>query len=358
MKVYFVNSGLEGCFNVRCLLPLVANGWDGDRTAFLSYRKTPEDKARAAQDAQIVIFHRPEDKNKLKLARILKKTGKKIVFDNDDTYLDVGNFKFTEYLDKERFNRGMKSLNESINDFIKEADLVTCTTEFLKKEYEKLNSNVVVLPNCIDPFYFPDPLKNDTDVVRIGITGSVGITSDVEVLRPIIEHYHKDPRVKLVLFSLPPAKHDRLTRELYSEEYKYWESVNIEWQPFVSAEEYYNTLNELKLDMVIIPRGDNYFNRCKSNLKFLENSMLEIPSICQAFSTNDSPYQINPNDRKHLILATNTEDWINKIEFLINHKEERKEMGRKAREYVQKTYDIALHADKWKKTYEKLLLQK
>lgn len=355
MRVFFVGSGLEGCFNVRCLLPLIANGFDGDRTTFLSYRRTPEDKARAAQDADIVVFHRPEDKNKLKLARILKKAGKKIIFDNDDTYLDVGNFKFTEYMDKERFNRGIKSLSESINDFIKEADLVTCTTEFLRQEYLKLNPNVVVLPNCIDPFYFPEPLKNETDIVRIGITGSVGITSDVEILKPIIKHYEKDKRVQLVLFSLPPAKDDRITRELYSEEYKFWESVNIEWQPFVAAEDYYNTLNELHLDMVIIPRVDNYFNRCKSNLKFLENSALQIPSICQSFPTGDGPYQVNPSDAQHLLLATDFESWKFQMEKLITNKTMRRKMGELAQKYVFENYDIEKHYKKWYNAYEKLL---
>jgi len=51
-----------------------------------------------------------------------------------------------------------------------------------------------------------------------------------------------------------------------------------------------------KLDMIIIPRSDSMFNRCKSNLKFLENSMLEIPSVCQSFSTGDSPYEENHED--------------------------------------------------------------
>lgn len=351
MNVYFVNSGLQGCYLVRCLLPLQANGWDGDQTSIRLSNREPTNKARAANHADVVVFHRPDTENKLKLARLLKKAGKKIVFDNDDTFKDDGGFKFNEFMNEERLRRGLKRINETIDDFIRESDLVTCSTEFLKAEYEALNPNVVVLPNCVDPFMFDEPLKNDTDKIRIGFTGSVGITSDMDVLTPIVKHYEKDPRVRLVLFSMPPQKDDKVTRELYNDEYTFWESVDVEWQPFVPMEHYFTTLNELKLDMLIIPRADNYFNRCKSNIKFLEAAMLEIPVIAQSFPDGKSPYEVNPEDTKHLVLATDTEDWINKIEMLIKDPEYREKLGVEARQYVEENYNIESHAHKWEEAY-------
>src|SRR6185436_11531807 len=203
MKVYYVNSELQGCYNVRCLFPLQANGWDGDRTTLNPNQMTPENKAKAVLDADIVVFHRPERKEKLEMARMLKKQGKKIVFDNDDTYKDHGGFKFNEYMNEQMLKRGLGVLNENVDAFLKEADLVTCSTEFLKKEYEAINPNTIVLHNTVDPFYWPDEiLKNETDVVRIGITGSVAMTADMEVLKPIVEHYQNDPRVRIVLLSV------------------------------------------------------------------------------------------------------------------------------------------------------------
>ena len=355
MKVYYVSSGLQGCYLVRCLLPLVANGYDGDQTSIRLDGKTPENKAKAAQNADVVVFHRPEDNRKLELARLLKHNGKKIVFDNDDTYKDDGGFKFNKYLDKERLDRGLKTINTTIDSFIKEADLVTCSTEFLKTEYEKINPKVVVLPNCVDPFYWDLPLKNESDVVRIGITGSVAITSDLDVLKPIIEHYQHDKRVKLVLLSMPPNKEDKLMRELYYDEYKFWDSVNVEWQPFVMAEDYPRTLNELRLDIQIIPRADNYFNRCKSNIKFLESSMIEVPVVAQSFPTGDSPYEQNPKDKEHMLLATDFNSWIEQIEKLIADKALREEMGKKAHQYVLDNYNIEDHAHKWDEAYNSIL---
>mgnify|MGYP000889276352 CR=1 FL=1 len=355
MKVYYISSGLQGCYLVRCLLPLQANGWDGDQTGMNPEQMTPENKARAAQDADIVVFHRPEDPNKLKLARILKGLGKKIVFDNDDTYKDDGGFKFNEFMDKERLEKGLNSVNETIDAFVKEADLVTCSTKFLKAEYEKLNPNVIVLPNCVDPFLYDEPLRNESDVVRIGITGSVAITSDLDILKPIVEKYHNDKRVKIVLLSMPPQKNDKYTRELYFDEYKFWESVDIEWQPFVPMHDYFRTLNELKLDMMIIPRAENYFNRCKSNLKFLESSMFEIPVVAQSFSTHDSPYEQNPEDTKYMLMATDFDSWVEQIEKLITNKQLRLEMGKKAHQYVLENYNIEDRGVDWEKAYATLL---
>jgi len=353
MRTYFVSSGLQGCYIVRCLLPLQANGWDGDQTSIIPYNKTPEDKTKAAINADVVVFHRPETTDKLKLARYLKSIGKKIVYDNDDTYKDDNSVKLNAYMTKERVKKGMEAIDKFSSEFIKEADLVTTSTEFLAEEYRKLNPNVVVLKNCIDPFFFDEPLRNEGDKVRIGITGSVGLTSDLDSLAPIFRHYEKDPRVELVFFSLNEPTEQ--LRKIYDGEYRVLESLkNIEWHPLVDANEYYDKLNSLKLDIQIIPRADNYFNRCKSNLKFLESSMLEIPVVAQAFSTGDSPYQ-GEEDSKYMLLAENTEEFIKHIDTLIENKELRREMGAKAREYVEENYSIDANAHLWEESYNKII---
>ena len=214
MRVYFVSSGYRGCYNVRCLLPLIENGWDGDITAHTEQEeKTPESRKDGVIHSDVVVFHRPEHPHRLELARNLKEIGKKIVFDNDDTFKDSEQVKLNQFMNKERIDRGLAKIDGAIDAFIKEADLVTASTEFLAEEYRKLNDNVVVLQNCIDPFLFDEPLRNEEDVVRIGITGSVGLTADIEVLEPMVRMYENDPRVRIVFFSLTNIK--ALTLDLY-----------------------------------------------------------------------------------------------------------------------------------------------
>lgn len=353
MKVYFVSSGSFGCYIVRCLLPLQANGWDGDHTSIHPFNKTPENKAAAAKYADIAVFHRPEDPQKLELARILKKElGKKIVMDNDDTYKDIGAVKLNTYFNKERMERGLGSVNKIVDAFIVEADLITTSTEYLAEEYRKLNKNVVVLPNCIDPFYFDEPLRNETDVVRIGITGSIGMSYDLDILSPIIKHYEHDKRVKIVFFSLPANRDSNpILGKAYENEYNFLDSVDVEWHPLVDADVYYDKINSLKLDIMIIPRADNYFNRCKSNLKFLEASMFKIPCIVTGFADGKSPYQVDKEDEEHVKIVMSNEGWIEAIEELIQNKQLRLDMGEKAYNYVKDKYDIEKNAWKWEAAY-------
>ena len=354
MRAYFVNSGNWGCYIVRCLLPLQANGWDGDSTSIHPFNKTPENKMLATKQSDVVIFHRPDDPRKLEIARILKGLGKKIVIDNDDTFRDIGGIKLNSYFNEERVKRGLGAVNKLLDQFTVEADLVTCSTEFLADEYRKLNQNVVVLPNCVDPFYFDEPLRNETDIVRIGVTGSIGMSSDLDVLTPIIKHFEKDKRVKIVFFSLPANRESNpMVSNAYEHEYNLLDSVDVEWHPTVNADLYYDKLNSLKLDMMIIPRTDSYFNRCKSNLKFLESSMFEIPCIAQGFADGKSPYQ-KPEDAEHMVIVTDNSQWIPEVEKMINDKEGRREMGRRAREYVIANYNIEDKAHLWVEAYDSL----
>lgn len=366
MKVYFTNSFLESCYYVRALVPLQAGGWDGDRTSLLSDRIEPEKQAQAVLDADIVVFHRPNDWRSKEIALKLRDQGKKIVADNDDTYKN---------LEGKNLQKALEKVDAGLDDFCKIADMVTCSTEFLAKEYRKLNDNVVVLPNCVDPDMWPEPLRNETNKVRLGFVGSVASNGDYYGLKDVLVKLSKRDDVQLVVFALPPQNPDPqdtegfMVREMYQADYDFWQSLKIEWTPFTSIAKYIDTLNELRLDIMVIPRQDDYFNRCKSNLKFLEASMLEIPCVVQGFSTGDSPYQVDPEDGKYLDIVLpvghewsnkygihDTERlWMDKLEPLIQDKELRQEMGRKAKEYVLSKYTIEKNIHLWEQAYQKLL---
>ena len=352
MRTYFVSAGFKGSYAVRCLLPLMENGWDGDITSMNGVVRTPESMSEAAQHADVVVFHRPQDEYKLEIARIMRQNGKKIVYDNDDTIKEHAGFMKNEVVTEQKMDEVLEGLNKMNDEFITGADMVTCSTEFLAEEYRKLNDNVVVLPNCVDPFYFDDIYKNESDKIRIGIVGSIGLTDDLLVAEPIIRALMGRKDVTVVFFSLPRKTEANL--KLYDGEYKFLDTVDVEWHPFVDHENYYDYLNELRLDISIIPRADNYFNRCKSNLKFLEASMLEIPTIAQGFDDGQSPYQVDPQDADHMVIVNDNDKWMEEIEKLIDNKDLRREMGAKAREYVEDKYSIEKNAHLWEEAYKTL----
>ena len=331
----------------------MANGWDGDQTSIMPRQKTPENKAQAAREADVVVFHRPDDPNKLKLARMLKQAGKKIVYDNDDTYKDDNGFKVNKYLDEKRMKKRMSSMSDTLDAFIKEADLVTTSTEMLADEYRQINPNVAVLPNCIDPFLFDEPLRNDGETVRVGFTGSVGCTADFALATDLVKRV---PEVQWVMHSLPLQKNAKIYKKMYADEYELLDQLDIEWHPFCEFHDYYEQTNEMRLDIMVIPRQDTYFNKCKSNLKFLESSMLEIPVIAQGFADGLSPYQVDKEDAEHMMVCQTQDEFEAAIRLLMKDKERRREMGRKAREYVEAKYDInePKNHELWVKAYQNL----
>jgi len=353
MRVYYITSGLQGCYYYRCLQPLQANGWDGDQTSVFPDQKTPENKSLAAQEADVVVFHRPDDPRKLELARLLKKAGKKIVYDNDDTYKDDNGFKVNKYLDEKRMKKKMASMSDTLDSFIKEADLVTCSTEFLANEYRQLNDKVEVLPNFVDPFMFDEPLYNDTDTFRIGFTGSVGCTADFALATDLVKRI---PEVTWVMHSLPVQRDAEVYKKLYHDEYGLLDTLDIEWHPFCEFHEVYERQNEMRLDLQVIPRQDTYFNKCKSNLKFLESSMLGIPVVAQGFADGKSPYQVDKEDAEHMMICHTQDEFEAAIRILMNDKPRCREMGRKAKEYVEKKYDInnPNNHELWIKAYQNL----
>lgn len=369
MKVFYVGNRYQGCYYVRCLQQIVNAGWDGTTT---SLRQEPVDRAtefQACMDADVIVFQRPADDARAQVFELFAKAKEKykagdqsvrhlaeklIVFENDDTYKKTGvpeqMFTGQDVSPQEI----LKTVNENLDRCIKAADLVTTTTEYLASEYRELNDNVEVLPNCIDPDDWDEPLPNETDKVRIGIIGSVANTGDYEHIFDVFQELAKDERVQLVLFSLPADHKDlQLAREIYKKEIADWEKLNPEWHYFVPMADYFDTLRELRLDLTVIPRRDNYFNRCKSNLKFLEASMLKVPVIAQGFSTGDSPYQ--GKDEEFMRICIENSEWLPAIQELIENKKLREELGQKAYDYVISNYNIHDKITLWENVYEKNL---
>ncbi len=353
-KVFFMGSAYQGCYYLRCWLPLFFNNWTGSHVGFSKEKKDPKLVTAELQRSDIIVFHRADTVEHHKVGMQLKAQGKKIVFDNDDT------FKLSEYhpfsnLDEKGFKENKEAKNNIINHFIENCDLVTASTEYLAEEYRKINPNVVVLPNYVDPDDWDEPLRNEGSKVRIGIVGSVAYHHDFHIIKDIIAELGKRDDVQLVLFGLykgTKRTDNPLVTKTLKKEYKFWDTIkNLEHVPWVEMGEYFETLNELKLDMMLIPRLENNFNKSKSNVKFLEAAMCEIPVIASTFP--DAPYE-KDIDGENGILANTEKEWNEAINKLIKNKKARRLMGRRAKDYVLKNYNINDHYTDWVDAYRRL----
>ena len=355
-KVYFVGSAYMGCYYVRCFLPMMVNGWTGTYTGLSKNTLKPVPVVEGEMKrADIIVFHRPNTNWHHRIAMELKAMGKQIVFDNDDTYLLDSSHPF-QSLDEKGFEENKMRINNVVNNFIVNADMITCSTEYLSGEYMQLNTNTKVLPNCVSPDDWNDePLKNDTDKVRVGLVGSVCYHHDFSVIKELIKELDDSDKVQLVLFGLWKDKKrsdNPLVEEVHRKEFAFWDSIkNKEHAPWCDMSEYADTLDQLRLDMMLIPRIENHFNKCKSNLKFLEAGMLEIPVIASGFT--NSPYSVDI-DGTNGVLVGEVEEWRDKVWDLVNDKDKRVKMGKEAKQYVIKHYSIEDKAHLWSDAYESL----
>lgn len=349
--VYYIGGNYESCYYVRCLLPLQSNLWNGEKTSLNG--GSDKDKTSAIMNSDIVVFHRPMTQDAYDLAVKLKAVGKKIVLDNDDTYRKDAGVPIIMARMLDNPEEKLEIIDSGLKEFAKISDMVTVSTDFLANEYKEVNDNVVVLHNCVDKRDWYKPKTNETGKVRIGIIGSVASNKDYESIIPALDTLKNSDDVQLVLFALPQkTEHTKLAVELYKPEFDFWSQYNPEWHHFVPMSEYTKKLSDLKLDIILIPRYDNYFNRCKSNLKFLEASMLKVPVIAQGFEDGLSPYQVDKEDAEHMIICNTPEEWKQSIDKLIEDKQLRETIGESAYNYVLEKYDIKNNKHKWVEAYQ------
>lgn len=352
--VYYVGGHYLGCHYVRCHIPALVNGYKTNYKGLARESiKDPHKVMEEMLEADIVVFHRANTNWHHRVGQLLRKAGKKVVFDNDDTYIIDKTHAFYG-LDEKGYKQNIKLSNNIINNFILNADYVSCSTETLLEEYRRINKNAVLIPNFVNPEDWDKPLRNKGDKVRIGIVGSVAYYHDFIIVEDVIRKLDKDPRVQLVMFGLQDKKaraKNKLTEKVHKREYGFWDTLeNIERVPWTAMSNYFTALNELRLDIMMIPRKDSYFNKCKSNVKFLEASMCEIPVITNLFK--GSPYE---KDKDYLVEA---KDWLKDLEPLIKNKDLRRKLGKKAKKYVLKNYNAWDKVDFYQNIYKQIINNK
>lgn len=345
MKIFFIPGAYDGCYYYRGYLP----GVYSDSDVIAEFRQGQLDGKklfRLAMDADVCVFQRPNTADRLQVAKLLKAKGKKIIFENDDTYLPDKGVPLS-MLSSDRAREIAKQMNANLYDTLRIADGGIASTEILGDEFRIINPNVAVLKNCIDPLDEQPRLKNDTGKFRIGFVGSVASNDDYVHIADQIRALAERGDIEIVVFGLPTVN----PSGAYKDDVRFWMHLpNIEAHNFVPITHYYHKLASLKLDLAIIPRKDSYFNRCKSNLKFLEMSLLRIPVLAQGFATKDGPY-----DQETDYMSVIYDDkWYDKVIEIKDNHEKYQAIADKAHDYVLKNYNIKTYAKEWKKTITKL----
>lgn len=285
------------------------------------------------QDADVVVLQGCVDKSGIAMLHYYQDyEDLKIVVEQDDQIeVDKDNPHYKEHQ--------VKQAAEVVKITMEIADLVTTTTKYLAKELSQYSKNVRVLPNYLDMEYWDLPKQHrESEQLRIGWAGSITHLSDLAMIAPVIESLGAEfPEVKWIFVGEPRAE-------------KLFTKLNAEYMLGVPFESWSHRLHGLQLDIGIAPLRRTPFNKCKSNIKFLEYAVAKIPGVYSKVVYDRK----NFDSRFRGIVADNLTDWRTAIHNLIVSKNLRRDIANSAYAHVRQQYDIRERVYKWIEAYQSI----
>jgi glycosyltransferase involved in cell wall biosynthesis len=334
------------------------------------------------KDYQIIVYHRSIGQDFEKAHALIQKLndlGIITICDIDDYWMPGKEHPIHDII---RVNK----INEKIIANLRVSKYVTTTTELFADEIRKINKNVIVFPNAINPNepQFKEPTI-ESDRLRVGWLGGSSHLHDLQLLNLTHKPQYKD-KLQFVLCGFDTRgtvteinqqtgehkRRDILPHETVWAQYEKLFTQNLttvseEYKKYLlqyTQESYPNELNEAyvrvwtqpltsyaknysKFDISLAPIKNHMFNRMKSQLKVIEAGFYKKAVI----ASDVGPYTI---DLKHCLNHgnfvdgnamlvdenRNHSDWAKYIKKLVENPNMVKDMGERLYETVKDTYDL------------------
>ena len=287
------------------------------------------------RDFRVIIFYRCPWTEEVNKAIILAKSlNKKVIFDIDDLVIDtkytntIPYIKKLPYAKKKMYDEGVLRMKKTL----KLCEQAITTTEYLAKEMKKYVSKVFINHNVASE----EMLKKSEYIVKknskklnsnktiIGyFSGSITHNEDIKTIIPsLIKILDEFNNVKLLLMGII----------VIPDELKKYSSKIIR-KPFIS----WKKLPELisRVDINIAPLKENIFNEAKSENKWLEASLLKVPTI----ASNLGAFKHTILNGHTGFLCSNNEEWYNALKNLILDKKLQITIANKAYQICKDNYN-------------------
>ena len=350
---------------------------------------------------QIVHAHRsigPQYEECPKIIKSLKSLGIVVIIDLDDYWLPTKEHPIHSLIVQHK-------IHEKIIANLKEASWVTTTTELFADEIKKINKNVIVFPNAINPNENQFKEKTlDSKKIRVGWLGGSSHLHDIELLNGFVQKIGNEinQNIQYVIcgFDLRGTvteinaqtkeerkrdirpdetvwvKYENIFTDNYNIipndykkfllEYKDKEYISQEELPYLRVwtkpVTSYAT-NYSKFDISLSPIKNHIFNRMKSQLKVIEAGFYRKALIASSVG----PYNI---DLKHCLKEgqfhdgnallvdenRNHSDWAKYIKKLVQNPNLIEDMGNRLYETVKVKYHldtVTKNRSEWYKTLVK-----
>lgn len=324
LKILMTSSDTTGCGLLRTQLPATylkkKYPWTEFRLGF-----PPQDPK--LNEADVIFLQRATNEYFFDWIPKIQNEGKKIVFDIDDSLWSIPatNLAHRYYPTKE-----LKKLEKVINL----CDIITTSTIPLQQTLQdKFQKEVIVIKNLLpyEPFE-----KTKNEKIRIGWAGSYTHNGDfdqhlVKAIRYVKQNYDVD----FYTFGFTP----QFFKDI---------AISVPWE---DTQSYMKKLKELNFDIGLIVAEDNHFNRCKSNLKFIEYGLAKIAPIAH----NTYPYQSTMYHLEDSFLVENPKkDWKNYLVELIENENTRIRIQNTAHENVKRNFTFEGEEDYFYSKYEEV----
>jgi glycosyltransferase involved in cell wall biosynthesis len=335
---------------------------------------------------QIVHFHRSigQDLDRsIEFVPVLNNLGIITICDIDDYWLPTKEHPLHQLIFQQK-------IHEKIVANIKVAKYVTTTTELYADEIRKINKNVVVLPNAIDPneTQFKEPTI-ESERLRVGWLGGSSHLHDLMLLDGMVAKL-SDQKDKLqyvlcgfdtrgTMTEINPQTGEQKQRPIKPNETVWYEYEKIFTDNYKIVTPEYKTYlekfvqspfenennenyirvwtkpvtsyakNYSKFDVSLAPIKPHIFNKVKSQLKVIEAGFYKKALI----ASNYGPYTIDLThclkngefvDGNAILVDDhrNHSDWAKAIKKLVQNPNMVKDMGERLYEHVSTRYDLAI----------------
>ncbi|GMT48511.1 MAG: hypothetical protein IEMM0008_0050 [bacterium] len=291
-----------------------------------SYRGLSRETIDDFISAHIIVFQRAFDPTTRKLFDLALQSGKVLLYDIDDDLLSLPENSLISLTHKDK---------ERIIYFLSQSTYLMTSTQRLKEKYKSYNRRVRVIENTIDVHKWQRPSDKTMGKTRILLVSidyfklTVFKEPFIDLLEDLLELDH----IELYIIGTVPST-DLLTHE------------NVHSLGFIFPyEAYLRTVQDLRVDIALVPLEETDFHAYKSVIKFVEYSALGIAGV---FS-DVSPYNSDLiQDKINALIVDNTrEAWEKAIHLLIEDSIIRKKLTDHAYQTVCQHYDIKYATQKW-----------
>ena len=257
--------------------------------------------------------------------KYIRKNARRIVYDFDDSVM---------YRNSKAVSPESNTRVKMFKNMVNVSDYVIAGNEYLQKNTTPFTHNVTIIPSPIDMSLYPlKKYSEKNDNITLGWIGATGSIHYLEKMKPVFEALGKkyeDLRLKIICNVFFDCDNITVEKKLWSEQE---EVADIQ-----------------SFDIGLMPLMDDPWSHGKCGLKILQCLATGVPVVC-------SPAGVNKEIVKngvHGFWANTREEWIEKLEILINDPDRRERMGMEGRKRVIEHYSLEANAPRMLKIFQQL----